>query len=143
MPFIYQQKTIQQLKNTYSRRVREGVNGFDSFNDFFNWYQEQNLVCYYCGLTEIETQKISMTGILTSNRFPQNGIVGQGTSRAVWLEVDRLTPNGFYSRDNCVMCCYFCNNDKSDVFSGNQYINFFQNRVQYLRQLLNNNNENE
>jgi hypothetical protein len=143
MPFVYQPKTNKQLKNTYSRRVRDGVNGFDSFDDFYNWYQDQDLVCHYCGLTEIESQEISMTGILTSNRFPQNGIVGQGTSRAVWLEVDRLTPNGIYSRDNCVMCCYFCNNDKSDVFGGNEYINFFQNRVQYLRQLLNDNIDNE
>lgn len=143
MPFVYQPKKIQQLKNTYSRRVREGVNGFDSFDDFHIWYQEQDLVCNYCGLTESESQEISMTGILTSNRFPQNGIVGQGTSRAVWLEVDRLTPNGLYSRDNSVMCCYFCNNDKSDVFGGNEYTNFFQNRVQYLRQLLNDNRQNE
>jgi hypothetical protein len=143
MPFVYQPKTIQQLKNIFSRRVREGVNGFYNFDDFYNWFQEKNLVCHYCGLTEIESQEISITGILTSNRFPQNGIVGQGTSRAVWLEVDRLTPNGLYSRDNCVMCCYFCNNDKSDVFSGNQYTNFFQNRVQYLRQLLDENRVNE
>lgn len=143
MPFVYQPKTIQQLKNTYSRRVREGVNGFDSFDDFHDWYQEQDLVCHYCGLTESESQEISMTGILTSNRFPQNGIVGQGRSRAVWLEVDRLTPDGLYSRDNCVMCCYFCNNDKSDVFGGNEYTIFFQNRVQYLRQLLNDNRQDE
>lgn len=139
MPFIYQPKTIQQLKDTYRRRVRERVNGFDSFDDFHNWYQEQDLVCHYCGLTESESQEISMTGILTSKRFPQNGIIGQGTSRAVWLEVDRLKPNGLYSRGNCVMCCYFCNNDKSDVFGGNEYTDFFQNRVQYLRQLLNDN----
>lgn len=143
MPFVYQPKTIQQLKKTYSRRVREGLNGFDSFDDFHNWYQEQNLVCHYCGLTESESQEISMTGILTSNRFPQNGIIGQGSSRAVWLEVDRLTPNGLYSRDNCVMCCYFCNNDKSDVFGGNEYTNFFQNRVQYLRKLINENRQDE
>jgi hypothetical protein len=88
-------------------------------------------------------QEISMTGILTSKRFPQNGIIGQGTNRAVWLEIDRIAPNGLYSRDNCVLCCYFCNNDKSDVFRGDVYATFFQNRVAYLRQLLNDNRQNE
>jgi hypothetical protein len=82
-------------------------------------------------------QELSITGILTSKRFPQEGTVGRGTNRGVWLEVDRIDPNGLYSRDNCVLCCYFCNNDKSDVFAGDQYVQFFQNRVAYLRQLLN------
>lgn len=80
MPFIYQPKTIQQLRNTYSRRNGGWVNGFDSFDDFHNWYKEQQLVCHYCGLKESESQEILMTGILTSNRFPQNGIVGRAVS---------------------------------------------------------------
>ena len=81
-------------------------------------------------------QEISMTSVLTSKRFPQDGTVGRGTNRAVWLEVDRIDPNGLYSRENSVLCCYFCNNDKSDVFDGNQYSCFIQNRVEYLRNLL-------
>jgi len=136
MPFTYVPKSKKKLKENYSNRLRKGVNGFGSLDDFINWYNEQDLICNYCGLSEIEMQEISMTGILTSNRFPQNGIIGQGTNRAVWLEVDRIESNGLYSRDNCVLCCYFCNNDKSDVFDGNQYSRFFQNRVEYLRSLL-------
>lgn len=143
MPFIYQPKTIPQLRNSYNSKVRDGVNGFNNFEDFLDWYHGQEFICHYCGLTEEEMQEISMTGILTSKRFPQNGIVGQGTSRAVWLEVDRIAPNGLYSRNNCVLCCYFCNNDKSDVFSGDIYANFFQNRVEFLRQLLNDSRPNE
>lgn len=143
MPFEYQPKSIQQLRNSYNSKVRDGVNGFANFDDFIDWYHEQELNCHYCGLTEEEMQEISMTGILTSKRFPQNGVVGQGTSRAVWLEVDRIDPNGLYSRANCVLSCYFCNNDKSDVFGGDMYINFFQNRVAFLRQLLNDNHPNE
>ncbi len=143
MNFEYKPKSIEQLRQTYNRRVRQVVNGFDSFIDFHDWYQHQKLVCHYCGLTEVESQKIAMIGILTSKRFPQNGVVGQGTNRGVWLEVDRQTPNESYSRDNCVLCCYFCNNDKSDVFSGNEYMNFYQNRVEYLRRLLNESLENK
>ncbi len=138
MPFIYQAKTIQQLRNGYNRRIRGGVNQFQNFEDFLDWYQNQHLVCHYCGLSEMESQQIVMNGVLNSNRFPQNGKVGQGTSRGMWLEVDRLNPKGNYGRDNCVLCCYFCNNDKSDVFSGELYKDFFQNRVEFLRKLLNN-----
>ncbi len=141
MPFEHQPKTIKQLKESFNRRIRSGVNGFIDLDDFLNWYNNQNLSCFYCGLTEAESQEISMRGILRSSRFPQNGTIGQGKSRGVWLEVDRINPIGSYSRENCVLCCYYCNNDKSDVFSGEMYSQFFQNRVAFLRQLLNENPE--
>tara|TARA_R110002051_G_scaffold232667_1_gene294391 strand:+ start:264 stop:689 length:426 start_codon:yes stop_codon:yes gene_type:complete len=141
MPFNYLPRTNQQLRNTFNRKVRGELNDFIDFNDFLDWFQEQPLQCDYCGLTEVELQEITMTGILTSKRFPQNGIVGRGTNRGVWLEFDRLEPNGLYSRNNCVLACYFCNNDKSDVFDGQSYRLFFKNRVEYLRLLLSENAE--
>ena len=143
MQFEYRKRTKQKLINSYNRRVNQNLNGFTNFEDFHKWYNDQELVCYYCGLKEIESQKLVMTGLLKSNRFPQNGIIGRGQNRAVWLEVDRLNPKELYTKDNCVMCCYFCNNDKSDVFGGNEYTNFFQNRVDYLRQILKDNPQNE
>ncbi len=130
----YEPKSIDQLKADYSRRKREGSNSFESFDDFHSWYDKQEKKCYFCGLTEQESQQIVKTGILTSNRFPQNGKIGRGQARGVWLEVDRLQPKGKYSRENCVLCCYFCNNDKSDVFHGDEYKDFIADRPGYLRQ---------
>jgi hypothetical protein len=137
MNFIYRPKDEGQLRSQFSRIIGGGSNGFNDYGDFFDWYRGQNKACHYCGLLEVESQEIVMTGKLTSRRFPQNGVIGQGTSRGVWLEIDRSNPNGLYSRENCVLCCYFCNNDKSDVFHGVMYPQFFQNRVTFLRNLLN------
>lgn len=135
----YKPKPIENLKSNFSQRKSNGLNSFDNFEDFHSWYNEQNKKCYYCGLKEEEIQEIVMNGILKSNRFPQNGIIGRGQSRGVWLEVDRLEPKENYSRKNCVLCCYFCNNDKSDVFHGDDYKKFMENRVEYLRQKINDN----
>lgn len=135
----YIPKPIEKLKSNFSQRKQKGLNSFEDFEDFFNWYNEQQKQCFYCGLQEHEMQEIVLTGILKSNRFPQNGIIGRGRSRGVWLEVDRLKPKENYSRENCVLCCYFCNNDKSDVFDGNEYKKFMKNRVQYLKQKINDN----
>lgn len=135
----YIPKPIEKLKSNFSQRKQIGLNSFDDFEDFLNWYNEQKKECFYCGLKEQEMQEIVMKGILKSNRFPQNGIIGRGQSRGVWLEVDRLKPKENYSRANCVLCCYFCNNDKSDVFEGNEYKKFIENRVEYLRQKINDN----
>lgn len=129
-------KSDKQLKANYTSRITKGKNNFPSFDDFKYWYDNTDKICFHCGLTEEESQEIVLKGILTSNRFPQNGIVGRGQARGMWLEVDQLDPKGNYSKDNCVLSCYFCNNDKSDVFYGKEYKKFFQNRVSYLRDLL-------
>lgn len=89
-------------------------------------------------MTEIQSQELVMKGLLKSNRFPQKGLIGRGTSRGVWLEVDRINPKGKYSRENCVLCCYFCNNDKSDVFSGEDYFKFRNNRLDFLKEKIKN-----
>jgi len=118
-----------RLTNLYYSFKQRGVREF-SKEEFLNWYSENlDLGCYYCGI-EIETQiSIIERGKLSSNRFftykykNKIGVEKYGT-RGKSFEVDRKNPKGPYSIDNCVLCCYFCNNDKSDVFTESQYCNF-------------------
>jgi hypothetical protein len=137
MDFKYIPKPIDKLKADFTRRKQDGRSDFVDFEEFNNWYSSKEKKCHYCGLREEECQEIVVTGVLKSNRFPQGGVLGRGQSRGMWLEIDRLKPKGSYSIDNCVLCCYFCNNDKSDVFHGEDYREFQNNRVGYLRKLLN------
>lgn len=124
------------LKLISNRRKKKGLSSFVDFDQFSDWYNSIEKVCHYCGLTEEESQEIVVKGILRSNRFPQNGTPGQGQCRGMWLEIDRMLPKENYSLDNCVLCCYFCNNDKSDVFIGQQYTEFQKDRAGFLRKLL-------
>lgn len=134
--FVFKNKTTAQLKQNHYKRDVSGLNGFLNFSDYEEWYLAEEKVCKYCGIKEEEVQEIVSSGLLKSKRFPDDGNVKRGRSRGMWLEVDRFDPNGMYSRENSVLACYFCNNDKSDVFYGNQYIDFFQNRLSFLRKLL-------
>lgn len=134
MEFIYIPKSEKKLKTNFSKRAKAEQNGFVGYEDFLEWYNSQEKICHYCSLTEIQSQELVMAGLLTSNRFPQKGIIGRGTSRGVWLEVDRINPKGKYSRENCVLSCYFCNNDKSDVFNGEEYLKFRNNRLEFLKE---------
>ena len=91
----------------------------------------------YCNLKEIEQFTIINNGLLKSKRF----FVEKNGNRGKYLEVDRKEPNGPYSKDNCVLSCYFCNNDKSDIFTESQYDelngnNKSNHRVDFLRSLL-------
>jgi hypothetical protein len=120
---------LGRLTNLYYSFKQRGERQF-SKKEFLNWYTENiNLGCYYCGL-EIETQiRIIESGKLSSNRFftykykYKSGLEKNGT-RGKSFEVDRKNPKGPYSSSNCVLSCYFCNNDKSDVFKESQYFNF-------------------
>lgn len=138
MKWTYQVKTEQTLKNWYSNKKSSNKEamGFASPSEFVEWYRKQEKVCHYCGLEEEESQEIVHKGLLTSNRFPLAGRLKQGVNRAYWLEIDRKEPKGKYDENNAVLSCYFCNNDKSDVFSAEQYFQFFQNRRAFLLKLL-------
>lgn len=138
MPWIYQQKNKKQLKDWFDSKVRENISGFIEHNDFRDWYDNKPKICFYCGLTEQESQEIVHNGLLTSNRFPLNGNMARGVNRGYWLEIERKNPRGIYSRENCELACYFCNNDKSDVFNHQQYREFVKNRPEFLRTLLRN-----
>ncbi|MBS1546622.1 MAG: hypothetical protein JST38_11320 [Bacteroidetes bacterium] len=134
--FEYRPKSQRQLKSNYKSRCNMGTNGFYSFDSFHKWYCGTKKICHYCGLTELQSQEIVVRELLTSKRFPQKGHTGPGKARGMWLEVDRINPKRKYSNKNCVLACYFCNNDKSDVFNGDDYKRFFQNRYKFLKKLL-------
>ena len=134
--FNYLKKNPKQLKNWYDKKVNEKTSNFNNFEEFKDWYESQEKFCHYCGLTEIESQEVVITKKLESNRCPQDGKHGRGTSRAMWLEIDRYDPKGKYEISNIRLCCYFCNNDKSDIFHGDDYKIFIKDRVSYLKKLL-------
>ena len=76
--------------------------------DFINWYKEQEKKCDYCGLTEEEGHTFNNNPIYSDSKRKKY----RGNS----LEIDRKDDKP-YSRINCVLACYWCNNAKSDVFS--------------------------
>lgn len=100
---------------------------------FATWYSDQLIKqsnkCYYCHTDQDNITKLIENGVLTSKRF---------TKRGKSLEVERLnSKTNQYSPENCVLICYFCNNDKSDVISSEDYIRFFaEPRKKYIQFLL-------
>ncbi len=138
MKWEYSKKTEQQLKNWFSNKKSSKLLEieFNKFKDFKIWYDKKDKKCFYCGLTEEASQEIVYKGLLKSNRFPLKGKITRGVNRAYWLEIDRKNPKGKYSRANCVLSCYFCNNDKSDVFNATQYRAFMRDRLVFLKSLL-------
>ncbi len=119
-------KSIKRIRNLYHNKGKlpEFLGGF---NEFYKWhrlqYEKQEGKCYYCGTDE----KVIAT------LFEKKFLHRKRTTRGKHLEIERrdAISNG-YNKENCVLACYFCNNDKSDIFSETEYLEFLKNRKEFL-----------
>ena len=70
---------------------------------FVEWYLEQHPYCCYCGVPEN----------LCKEKLQEQGATRQG-HRGSYLEVEKTNPDKTYTKDNCVLACYLCNNAKTN-----------------------------
>ncbi len=67
--------------------------------------------CHYCGLTKSDLLLMGEKELLRKKNY-----------RGWSLEMDRKNPNLEYSKENCVMACYWCNNAKTDEFLEDEFL---------------------
>lgn len=99
------EKTIKECESHYVSEVFPKLFSKTDFNGLIAGKQ-----CYYCGIT---TERINELANL--RRLRKKHLRGWS------LEIDRLDSNYEYSPDNCVMCCYWCNNAKTDEFTPEEF----------------------
>ena len=103
--FKKEKQEYQRLSNWYSNKKNKGNMGFTSREDFIKWYKSQPQKCAYCKSSLKEIRRFyNLTK--KKNKRPTRGNS---------LEVDRVKDEK-YSKNNCVLACYWCNNAKTDVF---------------------------
>jgi len=68
--------------------------------------------CSYCGISLDQIKALGENKKLNNKRSDTRGYT---------LEIDRMLPNLEYSKDNCCMACYWCNNAKTDEFSPEEF----------------------
>jgi hypothetical protein len=109
--YILANKYLKKNLNKYSKiydillneyRKEEPINRED-FNSLIT-----NTSCSYCGITLDQIEELGANGELHNKRSETRGYT---------LEIDRKEPNLEYTKDNCCMSCYWCNNAKTDEFS--------------------------
>ena len=68
--------------------------------------------CEYCKIT-----------LDTINQLANNKKIFKKTyQRGYTMEIDRKKPNLEYTKENCVPCCYWCNNAKTDEFTDEEFL---------------------
>jgi hypothetical protein len=102
-------EVARKVRQLYQRK------GFKKIGllDFYNWWTKQAKICNYCGINE-QQLSILFEKLKEFNKRPTRGKT---------LELDRRIANKEYDDiDNLVLCCYICNNAKSDFFNHEQFI---------------------
>ncbi len=123
---IIEMRRIRGLYNNKKLLYKDEFE-FNNFKEFYDWYlkqyKKQKGGCYYCHTEE------SIIATLFTNKFTS----AKRRTRGLHLEVERKDSKGNkYNVKNCVLACYFCNNDKSDIFSDKEYFRYLNNRKQFF-----------
>lgn len=102
-----QKVSIVNLQNHYVKKTFLNVFPFEEFTEFVR----AKLKCEYCHITEEGIQALINAHQLNTKK----------DTRGLSLEIDRKKPNYEYTKENCVWCCYWCNNAKTDEFSYDEF----------------------
>lgn len=106
---------------------------FENKKGLADWYvgqlEEYGCKCYYCETSIHDINKLIEAKLLKTRAVRGNG------KRGTVLEIDKS--NNTYSKDTCVLACYYCNNDKSYTLDNEEYKKYFgKNRKKYFQILL-------
>jgi len=101
----YLDDIYDELKKDY-----EKDGNFMSKNDFE--FLLNNEYCSYCGISKEQIQLLGKNAQLNNKRSETRGYT---------LEIDRKEPNLEYTKENCCMSCYWCNNAKTDEFLPSEF----------------------
>jgi hypothetical protein len=118
---------IRRVRSLYHNKKDLVGFSFQNFNSFYKWYstqyQTQNGKCYYCETDE------KIIAQLFEKKFQNR----KRTTRGKHLEIERRnSTDNLYNEKNCVLACYFCNNDKSDIFDEHEYLEYLKDRKGFL-----------
>ncbi len=119
-------EVARKIRQLYHRKNIKGI----SIQQFYSWLKIQKKECFYCG---INTAQLNIL-------FDKLKEVNKRPTRGKSLELERRIADKPYDDiHNLVLCCYICNNAKSDLFDHEQFIPIGQAIKQVWQKILINN----
>jgi hypothetical protein len=111
----------QAIKGWWVKQKAQGLQKFqqvhkqhcvskDDFQTLFS--SETELACAYCHITEGQFQRLIYAGQVQTKRLRTRGSA---------FEIDCREPYLGYAAGNLALCCYWCNNAKSDEFKVEEF----------------------
>jgi len=110
---IYESQEIEKINDTIygiMKRVDDEID-IEVIKNLF----EKGASCAYCGIKQDTIDKLDIK-IKGNNQDNEDNFGLTSRNRGKKLEVDQIEPKKGYIKDNVILCCYWCNNAKSDTF---------------------------
>jgi len=118
-PIEFIREEERRLVKYYSTNKLK-LSGFTGRQDFIDWYLHEIYFyenkCHYCKTSILDLRRLLNAGLIKGRKVKGAGLRGPN------LEIDKKDPNGVYEWRNCVLSCYYCNNDKSNTFDYGTYL---------------------
>lgn len=109
-------------KEKISINSKNKQKGFESIMSFCDWWMncwnKQAGACIYC-----ETKFSDLDKVIESGKLKQS-VRGNRIRGGRFPEIERINSedkSNVYSSENCALVCYYCNNDKSNVYINEHY----------------------
>ena len=119
MPYTIKQDLFlieeeKKIKKYYSVNKSKQI-GFEDRQSFINWYMHELYInenkCHYCETSILKIRELLNAGLINGMAVRRLGKSGPS------LVTDKKDASGIYDYQNCVLSCYYCNNDKSNTFT--------------------------
>lgn len=115
----YRVEERKRVLKLFSRNKHGKSEGFMSATALADWWigklDSQNGCCVYCATHIVLIEQLIEEGWLKSRAVRGTG------KRGPRLELERIDASGAYRPSNCALVCYYCNNDKSYIYSAEDY----------------------
>ena len=107
------EKKPEELWNIFEKTISEVYKM--NVDDFKNWFGADDVErkCHYCGISESDIQEL-LNGFSINKNF-------LFYPRGERMEVDRIDSFKGYEKKNIELCCYWCNNAKTDEFNYDEF----------------------
>jgi len=94
----------------------------DWFNDYMEQFKDRYPFDIFLKHSKADTCEYCKITLDTINKLADNQqIFKKPYQRGYTMEIDRKKPNLEYTTENCVPCCYWCNNAKTDEFNDEEF----------------------
>lgn len=129
---LFLQSEQKRVERLFSKEKH--LQGFQNKNELSKWFSrklaEQDFCCKYCETSIFTIRQLIHEGLLNPRRVRGSGL------RGPVLEIDKVRNKDGYQPNNCVLACYYCNNDKSYTLDGEVYKQYFgEARKKYFQYL--------
>jgi len=123
-------KEIRRVRQLFNNKKAQLAEDLSEFSQFYVWHFKQHKIqegrCYYC-----KTEEKVIRELFESN------VISKRINRGIYLEIERRdsqASKNIYTKENCVLACYFCNNDKSQIFTESDYFDYLKDRKSFFEQ---------